>query len=83
MNARSLGWLAFRGTIRAGSVKDDFVVFHPESRRGQSLDAFEALFEFKNPAALSAEKMMVVSLVRAFVPGRFSRNFDCYDLAVV
>ena len=58
------------------------MVFDAEPRGCQFLDPFEALFEFENPAARAAQKMVVVSFVSALVARGFARDLDRHDLPV-
>jgi hypothetical protein len=58
------------------------VVFYTKPRGCHLLDPFQALLEIENLAACPAQKMMVVALVRALIPGRLAGDFDRYDLTV-
>ena len=77
-----LGGFALRRAILAGPVKDDLMIIHPELRGGHFLDAIQAPLQIENLAARPAQKMMMVTLVRALIPRRLPRNFDRDDLPV-
>jgi len=54
-----------------------------KARRGQRLEAGEAASQLEHLAARFAVEMMVVSLAGKFVTGRFSRQFDRRQPALV
>ena len=80
--ARTLAPFGFRFTIRAGTVKNNFVVFDAKLWRSHFFEPFETFFELKDLAALATKKMMMMPFVSALVSRRLSRNFNRNDLPV-
>ena len=72
----------FAKTSLAGAVENDLVVLDPKSRRRHRSYPRMALFEFEDPAANAAEKMMMMALVGEFVAGHLPWNFHASNPAI-